>query len=627
MVVWKRACETLVERLSEVDLEERKNYQDRLRSALGHEAPVIAGFVSNLLEFLGDSDHLVSTEPTNSQNRLFYLMAKFISALTSPSRKLVLVLDDIQWADQASLDFLSVLLGSPGLSSLLVVCVCRTVPDGLPAPHLSIQLRGFDLDDMEGYVKAWTDSISVGQARMVAKHLCATTKGNILYTREALELLDRRNLLVDGDETAIEATLAVSESVVSLIMLKMSTFSADAKSVLAVASMLTSTFESANLERCLSTVYPGVPITCVLDVCKREGVLEDAGRDQYRFAHDRIQEAASQLLDEDERTRLQVEVGQYLLSTGHRDDMFAGVNLLNSIPSSLSALIGGCPMWEWNSKAGDMATEIGAHMPAAEYYRRAVEAFEHEHCVSGTLVLGDEVDSMIKLYETAAAAHFRTFQFERGEKYAKLVFENARTPHEELGTIIRYAEALSLQERHVESLDYLCKASMIVKERPYSSKFLVVQGLLRLKRRLDRTSDEELLDLPCVTDERVRNAVTVLNAMVIQAVWNGKLILGAGCILRQIELTLKHGWSPAGAQALSNLASKGVGMGLISFGKRMTSLALRAREMFSASKEFHARLCFNSVVYVLLTESGRSCLFSPAATDISSPGHLHSRKP
>src|SRR3954447_25902166 len=129
---------------------------------------------------------------------MFFAQARAFVAAATAARPLVLVLEDLHWADQASLDLLRHLAHALATLPLLLVVTYRgdeldrrhpltaLVPQLVrEAPTARLDLRPFDADAAGALVRARYD-LPAGEAARLAAYLLARTDGNALFLTERL---------------------------------------------------------------------------------------------------------------------------------------------------------------------------------------------------------------------------------------------------------------------------------------------------------------------------------------------------------------------------------------------------------------------------------------------------------
>jgi len=168
---------------------------------------------SSLELVIGPQPKLPEVEPRQARNRFNYAFQQFLSVVCRPEHPLVLFLDDLQWADVASLELLKAILTQPGRGSLLVIGAYRD--NELTPTHslaLAIEelrqahvcLRSIVLASLEaGHVSALVADSLHSQAAVVqplADLIMAKTQGNAFFVHEFLKALYDEGLLVFDEQ-------------------------------------------------------------------------------------------------------------------------------------------------------------------------------------------------------------------------------------------------------------------------------------------------------------------------------------------------------------------------------------------------------------------------------------------
>jgi DNA-binding SARP family transcriptional activator/nucleoside-triphosphatase THEP1 len=237
---------------------------------------------------------------------------------------LVVVIDDLQWADVASHHVLRLLLTRlSGLSLLLIV----TVRDGEdPSAELTLslatlarhpaarrlELAGLDAAAVGSLIEALTQQQPSAEA-IAAFH--RRTGGNPFYVGELARLLVSEGRPVEG--AALEG--AVPGSVRDVVRRRLARLPEQAVSLLAVASVLGRDFDAGVLE-----TIAGVDDDSVLDVLELASisglVVEAATVGRFSFRHDLVREAIAEPLSELRRARLHARAAEALERSGRADE-------------------------------------------------------------------------------------------------------------------------------------------------------------------------------------------------------------------------------------------------------------------------------------------------------------------
>lgn len=110
--------------LSETD-EQLQNWKTKVLEALGDNGQVIIEVIPELEQIIGQQSPAPELPGTAAQNRFNLLFQKFISVFTTPEHPLVIFLDDLQWADSASLKLIELLMDRSQPGHLLLIGAYR----------------------------------------------------------------------------------------------------------------------------------------------------------------------------------------------------------------------------------------------------------------------------------------------------------------------------------------------------------------------------------------------------------------------------------------------------------------------------------------------------------------------
>jgi len=288
-----------------------------LAKALGSGAADIAAVVPAIAERLPASalegeDLRSKLEPEQQRFRLFEAVARCFEGLTR-DRPLALVLDDLHWADDASLLLLEFLAQELPPSRLLVVATCR---DAVLAGHAGLQrtLAGIarSSHESENLTLAGLERGAIAQlvealvgetpAPDVVEAVIQRSEGNPLFARELSRWLNQ------DDAHAGELPVGLQQ----VIRHRLQQLPDDAGAVLAAASVIGRDFGVALLARACE--QPPADILAALEPAERAGMVEPVADSSgsLRFTHALIREAVAVDLSTRERAQLHLRVGQAL---------------------------------------------------------------------------------------------------------------------------------------------------------------------------------------------------------------------------------------------------------------------------------------------------------------------------
>ena len=346
------ALHDLVRQVSTESQAQTRAWRDAIVGAVGRSGRVITEVVPALERIIGPQPPLQPLEPAESQNRFNHVFQCFLQVFCRENRPLVVFLDDMQWADPASLRLLTSLLSAAGTHSLLVIASCRdnevvaTHPFALAIKELErrsvpvqvIPLNPLGWSDIAQFV---CDSFHVDgdAAGPLAETIREKTGGNPFFMRQFLQKLQAEDLLTLDAKSArydldrIRA-LAITENVADLIAQKLSRLEPATQRIVSFGAAIGNRFELG----ILASVAECTPERALelLAAALRENLLvkpDQAGAPaQFAFQHDRVQQAAYALVPPAARLALNLGIGRALLAAAGDEvsgQLFEIVNHMN----------------------------------------------------------------------------------------------------------------------------------------------------------------------------------------------------------------------------------------------------------------------------------------------------------
>ena len=296
--------------------------------------------------------HAPVLDPETAQRRLAAAMSRVIQVFARKAHPLVLFLDDMQWADAASLQLLTRLATSEDTESLLLVEAYRD--NEVDAAHpFAAALRDHDksgaklsrialgplaLAETEELV-ADALRVSPDAAGAAAAVVWRKTSGNPFFIRHFMQTLhDEGYLAFDPatnafafDLVAIEQA-AITDNVAELVARNLDKLPGATRDALVIASAIGSRFELATLAivaGCSETTLhaalaPAVDAGMIVPIGALAGIAREVvEHPRYRFQHDRIQQTAYEASPPSARERLHLEIGRQLLASSSVEELDA----------------------------------------------------------------------------------------------------------------------------------------------------------------------------------------------------------------------------------------------------------------------------------------------------------------
>jgi predicted ATPase/signal transduction histidine kinase len=591
-------------------------WRHRLRAALGPNARVLTEVVPELERLIGEQPPVPALGPLETENRFRLTFQAFIRTLARPERPLMVFLDDLQWADAATLRLTRAIALDHEIVYLLFVGVYRSGEVGTDHP-LARELRAL----REAGGPLWHLELGPLDEPQTTDLICETlrcppecgrplaalvlhkTAGNPFFIRRLLRSLQQENVLRFDISTGrwgwdlrrVEEVTA-SDNVVELLLGAVKRLPVEAQRDLKLAACighrtelsLLAAVRGTSMDQAARALWPAI----------HEGLLVPVGGDAgavYEFAHDRVQQSAYSLLSETEKTTMHRSVGRTLLATlspqALEERIFETVDQLNAGKGALCDSDNRLDLALLNDRAGRKARAAAAFDPALNYFRHAIEFLGPDgwaaqyplalqaHCdgaacafLSGRQALGDELADVALLHAATRA--------EKANLYALRVMDRS--------TRGAFSEAIRWGCEGLRAL------GVEVPEADLASA--IGAQMIEVQAALDGRSTEELLTLSEVRDPSVAASLQLL-AELIPAGWFSNPPLFAFCNLETVLLSIRHGHSPTSAAGFAAyalfLAQGGEYARAYVIGRMAIQLARRFRNPAEESKVL---LIFNTFV-------------------------------
>jgi hypothetical protein len=326
---WTAALGSLAQQLLLESDAHLARWRSELIAGLGSIARSLVDLVPDLEFVLGDLPPVPKLGSRETQARLSLGLQRFVAVSATPQHPLVLFLDDLQWSDAGSRVLLEELLSSPEPKALLVIGAYRSAEVDAHHPLASLlerlTQRGVNLERIDlGPLSVAATSLMLAEAlertpdsvQDLARLIERKTGNSPLLARQFLEHLHERGWLRyerglgwNWDPAQIEAA-DVPDGAVALMTAKIERLDADARAALEFASCVSDEFDVDLLAELSG--QSRATLETPLFALAQHGLIAPSPAG-YRFAHDRIREAAQNRLSEDERGKLHARTASLLI--------------------------------------------------------------------------------------------------------------------------------------------------------------------------------------------------------------------------------------------------------------------------------------------------------------------------
>jgi DNA-binding CsgD family transcriptional regulator/tetratricopeptide (TPR) repeat protein len=359
----------------------------QIRTEMGTGAADIATLVPEVREQLLDLPGLLHLEdPEQARFRLFDAVTAFLcrAAQTTP---LVLVLDDLHWADKPSLLMLEFLAPELSRSRLLVVGTYRDVDLSRQHPlsetlaeltrERSLQrllLRGLHREEVRSFM---TLSTGITPPEVMVQAVYTQTEGNLLFLTEVVRLLVQEGELTP--ERLVQPaslSLRIPEGVRDVIGKRLNRLSPDCNQVLTLAAVIGREFSLKEVVR-LFAAWSEEHVLGLLEEAVVARVLEEVPQavGWYQFTHALMRATLYDELTTVRRVQLHRHIGEALealYSTNLEPHLHRLAHHFCAAAQSGAA----DKAIAYAERAGARAAAVLAYEEAVHHYQMALQSLE-----------------------------------------------------------------------------------------------------------------------------------------------------------------------------------------------------------------------------------------------------------
>ncbi|MBC1236823.1 PAS domain S-box protein [Nostoc sp. 2RC] len=564
------ALQKLVQQLLGEPDEQVQQWQERLLSALGSNGQIIIDVIPEVELIIGKQLPVPEVGATEAQNRFNRIFQNFVRVFCSKEHPLVIFLDDLQWFDSATLKLIELILLDEQTQYLFLIGAYRdsevhpTHPLVLTLLELrnqgallqEITLAPLTLEPLSQLI-AETLGRNIDTVRSLAQLVLRKTEGNPFFVGEFLRMLYSENLLIfnakqlswQWDIAQIQAQ-NITDNVVELLLIQLKKLPNETRQILRLAACVGAEFDLETL----AIACEKSPKIISLDLLAaiNAGLIQPLSEldenllvQDYKFLHDRVQQAAYALIDESHKQVVHLQIGGNLLektSPEQRSDrLFEIIDHLNQGLELVTARSERTEIARLNLMAGQKAKAATAYEAAFKYFTTGLKLLNWESWLS-------EYDLTLTLYSEAAEAAYLQGCFDEMEQLVEVVLARAKTVVDKVqvydSSIQRYLSQGNLKEALKIGLEVLKLLGVILPENP--SELDVQGGLESTAALLAQREIEDLSNLPEMTAPEPLAAMSILaNIGAAAFIVSPALFMLITC--KTVNLSINYGnaiWSP-----------------------------------------------------------------------------------
>ncbi|MBX9255839.1 AAA family ATPase [Desmonostoc muscorum CCALA 125] len=572
-----------------------EEWKTKILATLGESGQVIIEVIPELERIIGKQPAVPELSGSAVQSRFNLLFQKFIQVFTTQEHPLVIFLDDLQWADSASLKLMQLLMTEASNSYLLVIGAYRDNEVSAAHPLIltieEMRQQAITVNNIVLYPLIQTElnemiadtlKYSPEEALAITNLVYEKTKGNPFFTNQFLKSLHEDGLITFVTKTgdwqcniAHIRTLSFTQDVVEFVMLQLQKLPPQTQNVLKLAACIGNQFDLETLsvvyeksatETALA-LWPALKDELILPngegciffqnesaiktsslSCESNPQITNATGSitiNYKFLHDRVQQAAYSLIPANQKPATHLKVGQRLLSntpeTNLEEVIFEIVNQLNIGVELITAQGDRDRLAQLNLLAGQKAKSSTAYWVAIEYLTTGINLLRADCWQS-------QYDLALALHESGADAAYLCGAYAQMEQLAQTVMQQAKTPVDQVSIYETKIQAYTAQNDVLGAIAIarqgMSQFGLVFPEIPTPQD--IGQALEEIATLIAGHEIAQLVDLPLMT-AKDKLAVTQIVANVAPAVYIAEPNLFPLLILSQIKASIQYGNAPFSA--------------------------------------------------------------------------------
>ncbi|HEY9850645.1 MAG TPA: serine/threonine-protein kinase PknK, partial [Leptolyngbyaceae cyanobacterium] len=636
------AFKSLVQQLLTESDAQLAQWREKLLAALGANGQVIIDLIPEIEQIIGSQPPVQLLEATERQNRFNSVFLNFLRVFCQKEHPLVIFLDDLQWADSATLKLLEAIVNDRDLGYLMCIGAYRDREVDLNHPLIKmrdrLQEQGAIVNtiilsplQLSEIVQLIADALhqEPESVQLLAELVDRKTSGNPFFINEFLKTLYQENLLSfdraqkcwQWDIAQIEA-LGITDNVVDLMLDKLRKLQKTTQKALYLAACIGNRFDLTTLckicknsaAKTFQNLLPAIQLgliqpTSSLKITASKAPIESALIvEEYKFQHDRVQQAAYTLIDEERKQSVHLQIGKLLLKKIGKADLgenlFTLVDHLNKGRGLLESDREKIELAELNLRAGNKAKEATAYAASRDYLILANDMFPGD-------IWQQHYAMAIDLYKQLAEVEYLNGNFEQSQALIEKSIQQAKPGFDSADFYYLRMNQYTLLARYEEALEVgITILKLLGSDLPTDNLQAAFDSEIQEYR--ENLGTREICSLYNSPEMEIpeKKAILKILSRIFPIAWAINPILRNVIGVKAVNLNLKYGHTPVSAMIYSFMACI-IAHDLHDYqsGYEYTSLGMKLANKYEdlASKvvvaQFHANQISPWLMHVKLSES------------------------
>jgi predicted ATPase/signal transduction histidine kinase/tRNA A-37 threonylcarbamoyl transferase component Bud32 len=555
-----------------------ESWKNKILAAVELNGQILIEVIPELEQIIGKQPEVTELSGSAAQNRFNLLFPKFIEVFSTRAHPLVMFLDDLQWADSASLQLIKLLMNNNGYLLMLGAYRDNEVSPAHPfiltvdelkkagATVNTITLSPLEFTDANRLI---ADTLNCGSelTKPLTQLVMQKTQGNPFFLTQFLKVLHEGKLIIFNHEqryweyNIAEATASsLTSDVVEFMAEQLQKLPHETQQVLKLAACVGYQFDLNTLaivsEQSPSNtagvlwktlqegfVLPTKQIYKLFQTKATSKETSETANPHYRFLHDRVQQAAYSLIPEKQKQATHLQIGRLLqqkLSREEQDEkLFDLVGHLNLGQVLITQQSEREALARLNLAASKKAKNSTAYVGAKNFVQAGLKLLAKNSWES-------QYELTLNLYLAAAETFYLNADFKGMEEIAVQVLGSAQTVLDKVKIYEIQINALTAQSRMLEAIAVgrhaLSQLGIEFSSEP--DEALVSKALKTITEQLQSQKIEELINLPTMNNPQIVAGIQIL-AILFPPIFQGNPAMLPLLGSTMVSLSLQFGNAPA----------------------------------------------------------------------------------
>ena len=579
-----QAFQSLIRQLLSENESQLAQWRKKLLVAFGSNGQMMIDVIPELELIVGSQPAIAQIDAKKAQTLFNLVFQNFVRVFCQQSHPLVLFLDDLQWADSASLKLIELMISDEQTQYLFLIGAYRDnevnslspltiTVDQLKRESVTVNqitLKPLNLNHINQLI---TDTLHQNHeiVQPFAELIMQKTEGNPFFVNEFLKTLYQEELLTfdlqkrswQWNISQIEE-IGITNNVVELMIDKLKKLPELTQQVLCLAACLGNSFNLETLSiihgksilATFSELLPAIKQGTILPMSELEAVEKSEGLDSqllifdYKFLHDRVQNAAYVLIDESQKKQVHLRIGMLLLKNTPQEKkaekIFDFVAHLNQAQDLIEDDQEKLKLAHLNLEAAKKAKDATAYIAAQRYLNIAKNLLEEND-------YRENYELFFTVHQELAEVEYLNGNYEQVQRVIDFTLARTKSAVEKAqlyqilivlyATTANYEQAIQIGRKSLSLLDI---------ELPESNfKLAIETEIAQIKEKLRNRSIDSLMNEPKMIIPTKKAAIKILGAMDSSAyMLNTNLF--ALLTAKQVNLSLKYGNLPEAVKFYSD---------------------------------------------------------------------------